>query len=423
MEKSDFSVTKPLIVVSGCTGTGKSDLAIAIAKKFGGDVISADSMQIYKGLDIVTNKVTEEEMDGVKHHLMSFYDPTMAEYNVHEFKSSVLKIVEDLWRKGKLPVIAGGTQYYVEGVIYKGNLVDEDDAQVQKNPEIRKVLEKMSNDELYEKLKEVDPESAKFVHKNNRFRVLRSVEICLLTGKKKSEIVEEQKKTDLDGGLRFKNTLLINIDADPKILDERLEKRIDKMITRGLEKELIEFYDTYRESLTTHGILQSIGLKEFRSFLELSQEERESEKGKKLFKKGADALTLHTIQYAKRQRRWLKSRFLTRQGTRELPTIIGFDSSKADRFFTDLVPIAIELVERFLKNDDLKIEKLPKEFVNDPLKEISEEELRKVGHVKRANSIFTCTDCKIDVHGEEAWKNHLGGRKHKRNVKVKRVEE
>ena len=192
----------------------------------------------------MTNKVTEKEMDGVKHHLMSFYDPTMAEYNVHEFKTSVLEIVEDLWKEGKLPVIAGGTQYYVEGVLYKGNLVDEEEAQGRKDPEIRKMLEKKSNEELYEKLKEIDLESAKLVHKNNRFRVLRSVEICLLTGKKKSEIVEEQKKTDLDGGLRFKNTLLINIDADPKILDERLEKRIDKMITRGLEKELIEFYDT-----------------------------------------------------------------------------------------------------------------------------------------------------------------------------------
>ncbi|KAE9552621.1 hypothetical protein FO519_004169 [Halicephalobus sp. NKZ332] len=423
MEKVDFSVTKPLVVVSGCTGTGKSDLAIAIAKRFGGDVISADSMQIYKGLDIVTNKVTEEEMDGVKHHLMSFYDPTMAEYNVHEFKSSVLEIVEDLWKEGKLPVIAGGTQYYVEGVIYKGNLVDEDEAQAKKNPEIREALEKMSNEELYAKLKEVDPESAQLVHKNNRSRVLRSVEICLLTGRKKSDIVEEQKKTDFDDGLRFKNTLLISIDADPKILDERLRKRIDKMISRGLEKELIEFYDTYRESLKTHGILQSIGLKEFLSFLELSEEGRKSEEGKKLFEKGAEALTLHTIQYAKRQRRWLKSRFLTRQGTRELPQIVGFDSSKADKFFSDLVPMAIEIVERFLKEEDLKTEDFPKEFVNDPLERISEEELRKLGHSKRVNSVFNCTTCNIDVHGEEAWKNHLVGRKHKRNSKkIKRVE-
>src|SRR5690606_31571160 len=101
------------------------------------------------------------EMNGVKHHLMSFYNPAMAEYNVHQFKSSVLKIIEDLWKEGKLPVIAGGTQYYVEGVIYKGNLVGENEAQSQKNPDIRKVLEKMSNDELYEKLKEIDPESSK----------------------------------------------------------------------------------------------------------------------------------------------------------------------------------------------------------------------------------------------------------------------
>ena len=179
----------------------------------------------------------------------------------------------------------------------------------------------------------------------------------------------------------------------------------------------------YRESLRTHGVLQSIGLKEFLSFLELPKGERESEKGEQLFRKGAEALTLHTIQYAKRQRRWLKSRFLTRQGTRELPRIIGLDSSKTDKFFTELVPIATELVGRFLKADDLKLEEYPEEFVNDPLKQVSEDELRTVGHVKRANAIFTCTACKIDVHGEEAWKNHLGGRKHKRNSKVRRVEE
>uniref|UniRef100_A0A7E4UVE0 tRNA dimethylallyltransferase n=1 Tax=Panagrellus redivivus TaxID=6233 RepID=A0A7E4UVE0_PANRE len=114
---------KPLIVVGGCTGTGKSDLGIQVAKKFNGEVISADSMQIYKGLDIVTNKVTDEEMDGIPHHLMSFHDPVDSKYNITRFQEAALKVMEDIWARGKLPVIVGGTAYYVEGVIYCDNLV------------------------------------------------------------------------------------------------------------------------------------------------------------------------------------------------------------------------------------------------------------------------------------------------------------
>uniref|UniRef100_A0AC34R1B0 Isopentenyltransferase n=1 Tax=Panagrolaimus sp. JU765 TaxID=591449 RepID=A0AC34R1B0_9BILA len=233
-----FVSSKPVVIVSGCTGTGKSDLAIAIAKKFDGEVISADSMQIYRGLDIVTNKVTEQEMDGIRHHLMSFYDPTMAEFNVQSFRESALQIMEDLWAENKLPIIAGGTQYYTESIMYKGNLVD-----AKHDSKMRQDLEKMSNEELYEKLKQVDPESAEMVHINNRARVLRAVEIFLLTGTKKSQIIEMQKNSDLDGGLRFPNTLLIHVDANEQVLNQRLKSRIGKMTDRGLKQELTSFYD------------------------------------------------------------------------------------------------------------------------------------------------------------------------------------
>lgn len=194
------------------------------------------------GLDIVTNKITETEMDGIQHHLMNFYDPTMAEFNVQAFRESALQIIEDLWKKNKLPIIAGGTQYYTESVIYKGNLVD-----AKNDNKIRQNLEKMSNEELYEKLKQVDPESAGMIHKNNRARVLRAVEIFLLTGKKKSKIIELQKDSDLDAGLRFPKTLLIHIDANEEILNQRLKNRIEKMTNRGLKQELTSFYDKVRK--------------------------------------------------------------------------------------------------------------------------------------------------------------------------------
>lgn len=170
---------KPLIVILGCTGTGKSDLGIAVAKNFNGEVISADSMQIYKGLDIATNKVSQEDMNGVKHHMMSFVEPSTSTYNVHEFTSRVLILLEDLWRAGKLPVIVGGTGYYIEGILFKDSLISTNTFDAKND------FEDLSDDEVYELLKHVDLESAMQVHKNNRFRVVRALQIYYATGQRK----------------------------------------------------------------------------------------------------------------------------------------------------------------------------------------------------------------------------------------------
>ncbi|VDO56774.1 unnamed protein product, partial [Onchocerca flexuosa] len=119
----EMSRKKPLIIILGCTGTGKSDLGIAVAKNFNGEVISADSMQIYKGLDIATNKVSQKDMNDVTHHMMSFVEPSTSTYNVHQFTDKVLSLLEHLWNAGKLPVIVGGTGYYIEGILFKDSLI------------------------------------------------------------------------------------------------------------------------------------------------------------------------------------------------------------------------------------------------------------------------------------------------------------
>uniref|UniRef100_A0A7E4ZRT0 tRNA dimethylallyltransferase n=1 Tax=Panagrellus redivivus TaxID=6233 RepID=A0A7E4ZRT0_PANRE len=452
---------KPLIVVGGCTGTGKSDLGIQVAKKFNGEVISADSMQIYKGLDIVTNKVTDEEMDGIPHHLMSFHDPVDSKYNITRFQEAALKVMEDIWARGKLPVIVGGTAYYVEGVIYCDNLVKAANAlrvfpcapsaflpgrraKMDKQlaaqgktrnselatlssgfyeiTEIRKRLEAMSTDDLYAKLQEVDPVSAAQVHRNNRFRVMRAVEIFEITGKPKSEHIAAVGA--MDTGLRFPKTLMFHLDSDPAVLDERLGKRIDKMVARGLKAELEEFYDQYKSRLVDHGILQSIGIKEYLPYLALSPEERKTELGEKKFAAGNAELTLHTIQYAKKQRLWFRQRFLKRKSIRELPTVLALDSSIASNFFTELVPEALKAVSTFLDNKPIDISALNPAYVSDPLASIdAETAIKEPGYAKRANAIHVCDVCEIEIHGENGWTAHLAGKKHKHFAKRRKLEQ
>lgn len=283
----------PVIFVIGCTGTGKSDLGVAIARKYNGEVISADSMQIYKGLDIATNKITEEETQGVPHHLMSFVDATTARYNIHQFRQQGLRTIEEIRSRGRIPIVVGGTAYYVESLLFEENIIetpgsDDDSYSIE-------CLGKLSNDELHRRLQEIDPESARLVHPNNRSRVLRAIEVYHLTGKRKSEFLREQKESngscDLGGRLRFPESLVLSLDARKEVLIERLDRRVEKMKQMGLRKELEEYYDTNRDSLINRehfGVLQCIGLKEFIPYLELSKEERFSAEGERLFQKGCD---------------------------------------------------------------------------------------------------------------------------------------
>uniref|UniRef100_A0AC34F615 U1-type domain-containing protein n=1 Tax=Panagrolaimus sp. ES5 TaxID=591445 RepID=A0AC34F615_9BILA len=296
-------------------------------------------------LDIVTNKVTKEEMAGIPHHLMSFYEPTQAEYNVQQFRKRALELIEDIWNRDKLPIIVGGTSYYIEGILFCQNLIDTDQ---EKSDIIRKDLEKLSIDELYKRLQESDPDAASQLHRNNRYRVLRALEIFLLTGKKKSEIIEEQKassSSDLDGGLRFPNSLYINVDSDFDVLNERLKKRIEKMADKGLKNEVEEFYD-------------------------------------------------------------------------KLPQMLSVNTSKADLFFSNIVPEVLIMLERFINKESLNLHNTDSAFIIDPLASESVDEIvTQPGYLKRANQLYICDTCDIEIHSELGWNTHLKGKKHKAKVK------
>ncbi|XP_050703823.1 tRNA dimethylallyltransferase-like [Eriocheir sinensis] len=502
----------PIIVVLGATGTGKSKLALELATRFKGEIISADSMQVYKGLDIITNKVTPEEAAQAPHHILGFLDP-LSRFTVTDFRNAALPVVERLLAEDKVPVIVGGTNYYIESLLWHvlidgvpkgsdGKLVYERDKELysggggsgekkrdsvvsgdgffaskrsrvsdddvggeggrnvtthhrnaengervtgrsesegketdegkdhdQENEEsvrvsggdgdesgvqesdiksgdrvlsdggesgVRKsdiksddgvlsdggesvahksdvksggdgvLSDKDSGDdggesgvresgdgvlsekdcggdiggdigggltvwqetdtptqELYQRLRQVDPEIADTYHPNERRKIIRSLQVYEQTGRPHSYLLKEQRGqkggSGLGGALRYPHSLILWITCDQDVLLKRLDDRVDEMIERGLLQELLDFHASYNSRRLqdgaaadyTCGIFQSIGFKEFHEFLVLPEEERESEKGLKLYEAGVAAMKLATRQYTKKQLRWIKNRFIT----------------------------------------------------------------------------------------------------------------
>uniref|UniRef100_A0A1I7TWN9 tRNA dimethylallyltransferase n=1 Tax=Caenorhabditis tropicalis TaxID=1561998 RepID=A0A1I7TWN9_9PELO len=407
-----MSRVDPIIFVIGCTGTGKSDLGVAIAKKYGGEVISVDSMQFYKGLDIATNKITVEEAEGIPHHMMSFLNPSEpSSYNVHQFRDTTLDVIQQIRSRSKIPILVGGTTYYAESILYENNFIDSKkrmSSESSSGENSEEEEEHKTNEELWEELRRVDEKSAMILHPNNRTRVYRALQIYRDTGIRKSEHVELQKSNesvDLPGRLRFDDSLVVYMDASPDVLEERLDGRVDKMIKMGLRNELIEFHEQHHEKLEDckYGVMQCIGLKEFIPWLRLSSSERETSLGEKIFKKGCDDVKLHTRQYARRQRRWYRMRLLKRSdGDRRMASTKMLDTSDKTRILSD----GMEIVDRWMSGTDL-FEDIAMD--TSPVLKGSE-----------ANAILKCEICEITISGKDNWEKHLGGKKHKHMVKKAR---
>ncbi|KAJ3328850.1 hypothetical protein HDU76_009167 [Blyttiomyces sp. JEL0837] len=329
----DQDIRKPVFVVIGTTGVGKSQFSIELAKAIGGEVINADSMQVYKGLNIITNKVTTEEKQSVPHHLMDFVDP-LDEYSVKQFEKDALSAIADIHGRGSIPILVGGTHYYIQSVLWDSHLINSasdnttDDttrsAEVESDVlgvghitidkelagQIRKGLEAtdsrtaiVGGDGWDENVKElcrllglVDPVMAQRWHPNDWRKIRRSLQVYFDTGERHSDLLKKQKD-DGGGQLRFK-TAFFWLWSEPKALDVRLDARVDKMIDTGLFDEIkfmrekviggqvagVKSADSNGQpeqdsgALTidyTRGIMQAIGFKEFDAYLsELENRER-----------------------------------------------------------------------------------------------------------------------------------------------------
>lgn len=278
---------KPLIIITGPTSVGKTDLSINIAKAVDGEIISADSMQVYRHMDIGTAKIKPEEMQGVPHHLIDCMEPS-EEFNIFLFKEMAVQAIEEILSRGRMPVIVGGTGFYIQSV-----LKDVDFLQEEKDNGCREKLQQLArehgNEFLHEMLREADPAAAEKIHANNVKRVIRALEYHQQTGKKISEHneAEEEKESPFD-------YLYFVINNDRKVLYERIEKRIDLMLEEGLVEEVKRLKDMgcTRDMVSMKGL----GYKEILACLE----------GEISLSEAVYILKRDTRHFAKRQITWFK---------------------------------------------------------------------------------------------------------------------
>lgn len=276
-----------VVVIVGPTAVGKTKLGVELAKSFGGEVISGDSMQVYRGMDIGTAKVTEKEMDGIVHHLIDIKEPTES-FSVAEFQGLVKSLITKLNQQGKIPIIVGGTGLYVSSVIYNYNFPD-----VPEDKEYRQELENYVHvhgvDKLHEKLKQVDPISYELIHPNNYRRVIRALEVYHVTNK---TIHDYQTNQATESPYDY---ILIGLTMDRVLLYERINNRVDLMVEAGLIEEAMELH---RQDVKNCQSVQAIGYKEIYDYIEgrLSKEE------------AIDILKQNSRRYAKRQLTWFRNK-------------------------------------------------------------------------------------------------------------------
>lgn len=275
-----------VIVICGPTASGKTSLSIELAKKINGEVISSDSMQIYKDMDIGTAKPTKEEMEDIKHYLIDFVPPN-ERYSVASFKKDAEKAIEEILAKGKVPIVVGGTGLYVNSLIYgiEFNSIEIDE---EYRKELDERVEKEGLDTLYEEAKKIDPEAINNISKNDKKRIIRILEIYKQTGKTKTEQEKESRKN----GVKY-DYKVFAINMDREILYERINKRVDIMIEQGLIQEVENLIQKYKEFPTA---MQGLGYKEVVQFIngELTKEEM------------IEKIKQETRRYSKRQITWFK---------------------------------------------------------------------------------------------------------------------
>lgn len=300
-----------IICVVGATASGKTSLGVEIAKALDGEIISADSMQVYKGMPIATAAATTDEQKGIKHHLLEFLEPSET-FSVADFVALAREIITDITNRGKTPIIVGGTGLFVDSLVKNINFAD-----VEPNTDVRKRLEEKSNDELYNELLNVDKTAAQDIHKNNRKRVIRALELYY-SGTSKTEqnensMIQESPYDALYIGINYK---------DREVLYSRINKRVDIMLENGL-------LDEAKSAINSAGVTsrQAIGHKELKPYLdnEITLEE------------AIENLKKETRHYAKRQLTWFRRN--------ENIKWLYADEMSSD----ELVNTAVDISKEFLK--------------------------------------------------------------------------
>ncbi|XP_010721842.1 tRNA dimethylallyltransferase isoform X1 [Meleagris gallopavo] len=401
--------------------------------------------QVYKGLDIITNKVSPQEQRLCRHHMISFVDPLVSNYTVVDFRDKAVALIEDIFARDKIPIVVGGTNYYIESLLWKVLVnTKEKSSLVSGTVTDRKVeLEQLDAVDLHRRLSQVDPEMAAKLHPNDKRKVARSLQVFEETGIPHSEILQQQQEEEgggpLGGPLKYPHSCILWLHADQAALDQRLDQRVDDMLAAGLLEELRDFHQRYNQEKVTenrqdyqHGIFQSIGFKEFHEYL-VSEGNCSPETSALLLQKGdllcrlflpagletstpiaeTFLLSKHGIQalkqvskrYARRQNKWVRNRFLKRPGP-NVPPVYGLEVSDLLRWEDDVLKPALEIVESFIQGRKPPVEPVKMEC--------------DVNENKRSRRV--CELCSRVIIGDREWAAHTQSKAHLHHLKRKKLE-
>ncbi|XP_020027255.2 tRNA dimethylallyltransferase isoform X2 [Castor canadensis] len=380
--------TLPLVVILGATGTGKSTLALQLGQRLGGEIVSADSMQVYEGLDIITNKVSPQEQKICQHHMISFVDPLVTSYTVVDFRNKATAVIEDIFARGKIPIIVGGTNYYIESLLWKvlvntkpqemgaGKVVDR-----------KAELEKEDGHALHKILSQVDPEMAAKLHPHDKRKVARSLQVFEETGISHSEFLHRQHAEEgggpLGGPLKFPNSCILWLYAEQRVLDERLDKRVDDMLAAGLLEELRDFHRRYNQKNISensqdyqHGIFQSIGFKEFHEYL-ITEGKCTPETSNQLLKKGPGP---------------------------SVPPVYGLEVSDVSKWKESVLEPALDVVQSFIQGHKPAATPIKMPY----------------NETENKRSYHMCDLCDRIIIGDREWAAHIKSKSHLHQLKKRR---
>lgn len=278
---------QPLVIVTGPTAVGKTKLSIELAKAIHGEIISADSMQVYRSMDIGSAKVKKEEMEGVPHHLIDVLEPE-EEFHVVAFQKLAKEALQGIYSRGHIPIVAGGTGFYIQALLYDIDFTESEDG-----GKLRRELEERAREEgaeaLHRELRAVDPKAAEEIHANNVKRVVRALEFYLLTGNRISQHNEEQRQKEAP----YNGAYFVLTDERSRLY-EKIDRRVDAMVEEGLVEEVARL----KERGCHRGMvsMQGLGYKEILAFLE----------GEQTLAEAIYQLKRDTRHFAKRQLTWFK---------------------------------------------------------------------------------------------------------------------
>ncbi|SDN30502.1 tRNA dimethylallyltransferase [Alkalicoccus daliensis] len=277
---------QPLIVIAGPTAVGKTETGIKLAKKFNGEIISGDSMQVYRKMDIGTAKATKDEQNLVPHHLIDILSPE-ENFSAADFKEKAEKAINKISSKNKLPIIVGGTGLYIQSLLYNYSFSESKENMVYRK-ELEEILERNGKNYLYALLQEKDPESAEKIHFNNSRRIIRSLEIIHQTGAPVKAMEEQKLESKYD-------VLIIGLTMNRELLYQRINERVDLMLENGL---LEEVENLIKDGAENYSSMKAIGYKELIPYI----------KGRISLEEAADNLKQNSRRFAKRQLTWFRNK-------------------------------------------------------------------------------------------------------------------